>query len=114
MHISQSSKPLYYYLSDRPYITRVYYVHGFEIYAWHNLNKQTLTKDSKRAPFLVSFVDKNLIEFPKIFFSSLDEGMASVDDEIPLYYGERSCFWIKITCSGSPGHGSRSLIYSCI
>ena len=31
MHISQSSKPLYYYLSDRPYITRVYYVHGFEI-----------------------------------------------------------------------------------
>ena len=40
---------------------------------------------------------------------SMDEGMASVDDELPLYYGERSCFWIKVTCPGSPGHGSRFL-----
>ena len=40
---------------------------------------------------------------------SMDEGMASPDDEVPLYYGERSCFWIKVTCHGSPGHGSRFL-----
>ena len=40
---------------------------------------------------------------------SLDEGIASPDDVIPLYYGERNCFWIKITCNGSPGHGSRFL-----
>ena len=38
---------------------------------------------------------------------SLDEGIASADDEVPLYYGERNCFWLKITCPGSPGHGSR-------
>ena len=38
---------------------------------------------------------------------SMDEGMASPDDEIPLYYGERNCFWIQVTCLGSPGHGSR-------
>ena len=40
---------------------------------------------------------------------SMDEGMASPDDEIPLYYGERNCFWIEVTCRGSPGHGSRFL-----
>ena len=40
---------------------------------------------------------------------SLDEGIASADDEVPLYYGERNCFWIKVTCQGSPGHGSRFL-----
>ena len=39
----------------------------------------------------------------------LDDGIASPDHIIPLYYGERNCFWIKITCHGSPGHGSRFL-----
>jgi len=39
----------------------------------------------------------------------LDEGIASPDEVVPLYYGERNCFWIKITCHGSPGHGSRFL-----
>ena len=38
---------------------------------------------------------------------SLDEGLASVDDEIPLYYGERNVHQVRITCPGSPGHGSR-------
>jgi len=40
---------------------------------------------------------------------SLDEGLAGPDDEIPLYYGERNVFWVKITCPGNPGHGSRFL-----
>ena len=40
---------------------------------------------------------------------SLDEGLAGPDEEIPLYYGERNVFWLKITCQGSPGHGSRFL-----
>jgi len=40
---------------------------------------------------------------------SLDEGLAGPDDEIPLYFGERNVFWVKITCPGSPGHGSRFL-----
>ena len=39
----------------------------------------------------------------------LDEGLASPDDVIPLYFGERNKYWIKITCHGSPGHGSRFL-----
>ena len=40
---------------------------------------------------------------------SLDEGLAGPEEEIPLYYGERNVFWVKITCHGSPGHGSRFL-----
>ncbi len=37
----------------------------------------------------------------------LDEGIAGPDEEIPLFYGERNVFWVKLTCPGSPGHGSR-------
>jgi len=40
---------------------------------------------------------------------SLDEGLAGPEDEIPLYFGERNVFWVKITCPGNPGHGSRFL-----
>ena len=40
---------------------------------------------------------------------SLDEGLASLDVEIPLYYGERNVFHLKITCPGNPRHGSRFL-----
>jgi len=57
---------------------------------------------------MIGFVQTDQFKALNVGFS-LDEGMASVDDEIPLYYGERSCFWIKITCFGSPGHGSRFL-----
>jgi len=39
----------------------------------------------------------------------LDEGLAGPDEVIPVYYGERNVFWVKITCPGSPGHGSRFL-----
>ena len=39
----------------------------------------------------------------------LDEGLAAPGEEIPVFYGERNVFWIKITCPGSPGHGSRFL-----
>jgi len=37
----------------------------------------------------------------------LDEGLASPDEEIPAYFGERNVFWVKIMCPGAPGHGSR-------
>jgi len=37
----------------------------------------------------------------------LDEGLASEDEEIPAYYGERNVFWLIVTCPGNPGHGSR-------
>jgi len=39
----------------------------------------------------------------------LDEGLAGPDEELPVYFGERNVFWVKITCKGSPGHGSRFL-----
>ena len=38
---------------------------------------------------------------------ALDEGLASEDNAIPLFYGERNAFWIKFKCTGNPGHGSR-------
>jgi len=39
----------------------------------------------------------------------LDEGIAGPGEELPLFYGERNVFWIRITCPGSPGHGSMFL-----
>ena len=38
---------------------------------------------------------------------ALDEGLASPDNTIPVYYGERNVFWVKFHCMGNPGHGSR-------
>jgi aminoacylase len=31
---------------------------------------------------------------------ALDEGLASEDNKIPLFYGERNVFWVKFKCSG--------------
>ena len=38
---------------------------------------------------------------------ALDEGLASPDETMPLYYGERNAYWVKFHCKGNPGHGSR-------
>ena len=38
---------------------------------------------------------------------ALDEGLASEDNKIPLFYGERNVYWVKFKCTGNPGHGSR-------
>jgi len=38
---------------------------------------------------------------------TLDEGLASEDNAIPLFYGERNSFWVQFKCKGNPGHGSR-------
>jgi len=57
---------------------------------------------------MAMFVKTNVFKSLNAGFS-LDEGLAGPEDEIPLYYGERNVFWIKITCHGSPGHGSRFL-----
>ncbi|KAI6214297.1 N-acyl-L-amino-acid amidohydrolase [Aphelenchoides besseyi] len=38
---------------------------------------------------------------------ALDEGLASSDETYKVYYGERNVWWIKVTCTGTPGHGSR-------
>ncbi|CAG5118368.1 unnamed protein product [Candidula unifasciata] len=37
----------------------------------------------------------------------LDEGIASPDEKMRVFYGERSIWWIKITFKGQPGHGSQ-------
>ena len=57
---------------------------------------------------MAMFVKTNLFKSLNVGFS-LDEGLAGPEDEIPLYYGERNVFWSKVTCHGSPGHGSRFL-----
>uniref|UniRef100_A0A8C9FJ78 N-acyl-aliphatic-L-amino acid amidohydrolase n=1 Tax=Pavo cristatus TaxID=9049 RepID=A0A8C9FJ78_PAVCR len=38
---------------------------------------------------------------------ALDEGLASPSDTYSVFYGEKSPWWIKVKCMGSPGHGSR-------
>ncbi|KGL83712.1 Aminoacylase-1, partial [Tinamus guttatus] len=38
---------------------------------------------------------------------ALDEGLASASDTFSVFYGEKSPWWIKVKCLGSPGHGSR-------
>uniref|UniRef100_A0A8B9ESY3 N-acyl-aliphatic-L-amino acid amidohydrolase n=1 Tax=Anser cygnoides TaxID=8845 RepID=A0A8B9ESY3_ANSCY len=38
---------------------------------------------------------------------ALDEGLASPSDTFSVFYGEKSPWWIKVKCTGSPGHGSR-------
>uniref|UniRef100_A0A915DBZ4 Peptidase M20 dimerisation domain-containing protein n=1 Tax=Ditylenchus dipsaci TaxID=166011 RepID=A0A915DBZ4_9BILA len=35
------------------------------------------------------------------------DGIASEDDVYTLYYGQRCTWWVKVTCPGNPGHGSR-------
>ncbi len=31
---------------------------------------------------------------------ALDEGLASPDDTVPVYYGERNVFWVHFVCKG--------------
>jgi aminoacylase len=38
---------------------------------------------------------------------ALDEGLASTDDVVPVYYGERCGFKTWFNCTGNPGHGSQ-------
>jgi aminoacylase len=47
-------------------------------------------------------------EFKKLNIGlALDEGLASPDDTVPVYYGERNVYWVKFNIPGNPGHGSR-------
>jgi aminoacylase len=38
---------------------------------------------------------------------ALDEGLANPSDKFTVFYGERSCWWVKIISSGPVGHGSQ-------
>ncbi|XP_048953842.1 aminoacylase-1 isoform X3 [Canis lupus dingo] len=38
---------------------------------------------------------------------ALDEGLANPTDAFTVFYSERSPWWVRITSTGNPGHGSR-------
>jgi len=38
---------------------------------------------------------------------ALDEGLANPTEKFTVFYGERMPWWVKVTCPGNPGHGSR-------
>lgn len=38
---------------------------------------------------------------------AIDEGLASPDETIPLFYGERSVLQVRFKCMGNTGHGSQ-------
>ena len=38
---------------------------------------------------------------------ALDEGIASPDETLSLFYGERTPYRIRFICKGNPGHGSQ-------
>lgn len=54
---------------------------------------------------MAKFVDQEAFKNLNVGFS-LDEGLASPDDEYPVYYAERSIWHIILKCRGTPGHGS--------
>ena len=39
---------------------------------------------------------------------TLDEGLASEDNAIPLFYGERNSFWVQFKCKGKTNICSRT------
>ncbi|XP_046582533.1 aminoacylase-1-like [Haliotis rubra] len=46
-------------------------------------------------------------EFKKLNVGyALDEGIANPGSEFRVFYGERSLWWVQVTCKGAPGHGS--------
>jgi len=38
---------------------------------------------------------------------TLDEGLASIEDEFVVFYGERAAWWLRVVATGATGHGSR-------
>jgi acetylornithine deacetylase/succinyl-diaminopimelate desuccinylase-like protein len=47
-------------------------------------------------------------EFKKLNIGfTLDEGIATPDDAYKVYYAERNLWWVKVSCIGQPGHGSK-------
>ncbi|XP_028374680.1 aminoacylase-1 [Phyllostomus discolor] len=38
---------------------------------------------------------------------ALDEGLANPTEAFTVFYSERSSWWVQVTCTGKPGHGSR-------
>ncbi|KAL3853625.1 hypothetical protein ACJMK2_017156 [Sinanodonta woodiana] len=52
------------------------------------------------------FVDHE--EFKKLNVGfALDEGLANPTEAYTVFYGERRAWWLRVNCTGNPGHGSR-------
>jgi aminoacylase len=43
----------------------------------------------------------------KNFALALDEGLASTDGSVSVFYGERLPWWVRVKATGNTGHGSR-------
>lgn len=54
---------------------------------------------------MMAFVRTEAFKSLKVGFA-LDEGLASPDDQFPVYYAERSVWRVHFTCNGTSGHGS--------
>eukprot|EP00794_Sanderia_malayensis_P006837 gene6837-7605_t len=55
---------------------------------------------------IAKFIKTDMFKEMKVGFG-LDEGLANPGEEFTVYNGQRSIWWIKFTCKGKPGHGSR-------
>lgn len=53
-----------------------------------------------------AFMETDLFQNLNIGFV-LDEGLANPKNEYSVFYGERTVWWVKVSCMGNPGHGSR-------
>lgn len=75
-------------------------------------------KTFARTIHLLSTTDEEIGSNPSGFFSKtqafkdlnlifgLDEGIASPTNTMRVFYGEKSIWWVKVTCEGQPGHAS--------
>jgi len=52
------------------------------------------------------FVQSDVFKAMNVGFA-LDEGLANPTEAFKVYNGQRSTWWVQITCRGNPGHGSR-------
>lgn len=55
-----------------------------------------------------AFVQSDAFQSLNVAFA-LDEGLASENAEIPVFYGERAVWWLWLRSEGSTGHSSRFL-----
>lgn len=53
-----------------------------------------------------AFVKTDLFKAINVGFV-LDEGLANPYNKYSVFYGERTVWWVKVSCVGNPGHGSR-------
>lgn len=54
---------------------------------------------------MMAFVRTDAFKNLNVGFA-LDEGLATPDDQFPVYYAERSVWRVHFTCNGTSGHGS--------